>query len=140
MSGEVCRLLLLSLVPVAPCAPPPVRPIEAELLAPPSIHGTSVGKPIYARILADWKTPACKLRTGGILKGRLVDAVAHSKSAKTSSLALVFDSAECAGRQMRSLPLTVTAVLTPSRDSALNATPPLSEGARSRSKAGCGAC
>ncbi len=136
MSGERLHiltaaglLLSCSSVSVAPCAAPAARPpIEAELLVPVSIHGTSVGKPIYARVLSDWRSPACTLRPGGILKGRLVAAVAHSKSAKTSSLALVFDSAECSGRQMRSLPMTLTAVLAPSRDSALNTTPPLSEG------------
>jgi hypothetical protein len=57
----------------------------------------------------------------------LVAAVAHSKSAKTSSLALVFDSAECAGRQVKSLPLTILAVLAPEQGSALNATAPLNE-------------
>ena len=53
-------------------------------------------------------------------------AVAHSRSAKTSSLSLVFDSAECGGRQMKSLPLTLIAILAPS-GSAFNATPPLNE-------------
>jgi len=125
----VTSILLLSCAPGAySAAPPPVGPlIEAELLIPISVHGTSVGKPIYARVLSDWQSPGCTLRPGGILKGRLVAAVAHSKSAKTSSLALAFDSAECVGRQMKSLPLTVIAVLAPSAGSALNATPPLNE-------------
>src|ERR1700690_4236243 len=136
MSGErlhilavVGLLLSFASVSVAPCAVPAVRPpIEAELLVPVSVHGTSVGKPVYARVLSDWRSPACTLRPGGILKGRLVAAVAHSKNAKTSSLALVFESAECAGRQMSALPLTVIEILAPSGNSALNATPPLSEG------------
>ncbi|MGD0201870.1 MAG: hypothetical protein ABSD27_14075 [Bryobacteraceae bacterium] len=121
-------LLFLSCVPVAYCASLPVPPlVEAELLIPVSVYGTSVGKPIYARVVSDWQSPACALRAGGILKGRLVAAVARSRSAKTSSLALVFDSGECVGRQMKSLPLTVIAVLAPLPSSALDVTPPLNE-------------
>jgi hypothetical protein len=98
------------------------------LLIPVSVHGTSVGKPIYARVLSDWQSPGCTLRSGGIVKGRLVAAVAHSKSAKTSSLAVLFDSAECAGRQVKPLPLVVIALLAPSPDFPLNSTTaPLNE-------------
>src|ERR1017187_2615190 len=107
----VASILLASWVPGIYSAPPPVAPlVEAEPLIPISVHGSSVGKPNYTRVVSDWRSPGCTIRPGGILKGRLVGAVANSRSAKTSSLSLVFDSAECGGRQMKSLPLTLMLV------------------------------
>jgi hypothetical protein len=101
-------------------------PIEAELLIPISTH-TSVGKPVYARVLNDWRGPGCTLRTGGILRGRVVASVLYSKSSKSSSIALAFDSAECADRTETPVALTLVAVLAPGMGSADNDSPPLNE-------------
>jgi hypothetical protein len=100
-------------------------PIEAELLIPVSTR-TGVGKPVYAKVLADWRSPGCTLRAGGILRGKVVATVSYSRSSKTSSVAISFDTAECADRKEMPAALTLMAVLAPGNGSA-NDSPPLNE-------------
>jgi hypothetical protein len=100
-------------------------PIEAELLIPVSTR-TAVGKPVYVRVLTDWRGSDCTLRTGGILKGRVVATVEHSRNSKNSSIALAFDSAECADRDVSPLALTLVA-LAVAGPAAENTSPPLNE-------------
>ena len=43
--------------------------------------------PVYAKVETEWKSPACDLRKGAILKGRIVSQTVRSKTQKTSDVA-----------------------------------------------------
>jgi hypothetical protein len=112
--------------------PPERVPIQAELLKALEPSKVSVGDPVLARVDIAWKTADCTLRKGAILKGRVVQESTRSKSIKNSEIALLFESGQCSGRDMKSLPLTVAAVVAanPAWGSTLyenEQSPPLSE-------------
>ena len=88
-------------------------PVQAELVKALEAGRVQVGDPVYARVQLAWNNAACKLREGAILKGRIVAGRARSKTAKTSEIAVLFDSGQCGGREMKPLPLTLAAVLAP---------------------------
>jgi hypothetical protein len=112
--------------------PPTDRtPIQAELLKSIEAGRVQVGDAVYAKVDLAWNNSACKLREGAILKGRIVTETPRSKAEK-SGIALLFDSGQCGGRDMKALPLTVAALLAPdpSRGSSLygdQQSPPLNE-------------
>lgn len=87
--------------------------VQAELVKAIEAGRVQVGDPIYAKVQLAWNDAACKLREGAILKGRVVAQTARSKTAKTSEIALLFEKGQCGGREMKPLPLTLTAVLAP---------------------------
>jgi hypothetical protein len=82
-------------------------PIQAELLKVLEPGKVSVGDPVLARVDIAWKTADCSLRKGAILKGRVVAESARSKTTKNSEIALLFESGQCDGPDMKSLPLTI---------------------------------
>jgi hypothetical protein len=101
------------------CAAPAARaqqerlPVQADLLRAMEAGRIKVGDPIYAKVENEWKNPACNLRKGAILKGRIVAQNIRSKTQKISDVALLFESGECGGRDMKPLLLTVAALLAP---------------------------
>jgi hypothetical protein len=107
----------LALFPHSPCsaAGPPMdrTPIQAELVKAIEAGRVQVGDPVYAKVNLAWSNSTCKLREGAILKGRIVTQTPRSKATKSSGIALLFDSGQCSGRDMKPLPLTVSAVLAP---------------------------
>jgi hypothetical protein len=113
--------------------PPADRtPVQAELVKSIEAGHVQVGDPVYAKVDLAWNNSACKLREGAILKGRIVTQTPRSKGAGSSGIALLFDSGQCGGREMKPLPLTVAALLAPdpSRGSSLfsdQQSPPLNE-------------
>lgn len=88
-------------------------PVQAELLKTIEAGRVQVGEPVYARVRLAWNQPDCKLREGAILKGRVVLQTPRTKAAKSSEIAMVFDTGQCGGRDMKPLPMTVAAVLAP---------------------------
>jgi hypothetical protein len=88
-------------------------PIQADLLRPLEAGRIKVGDPLYAKVQAEWKNPACNLRKGAILRGRIVAESVRSKTQKTSGVALLFESGECDGRVMKPFALTLAAVIAP---------------------------
>ena len=86
-------------------------PIAADLLQPLDAARVKVGDLVLAKVASKWESPACSLRQGAILNGRIVAQSVHSKVNKTSQIALLFESGQCDGNQMKRLPLTVAAVL-----------------------------
>jgi hypothetical protein len=112
------QLILLLLLPLlcyasGPSSPSPDRaPIQAELVKSIEAGRVRVGDAIYAKVELAWNNSACKLREGAILKGRVVAQTPRVKGEK-SELALLFESGQCNGPDMRPLPLTVAAVLAP---------------------------
>ena len=88
-------------------------PVQAELMKTIEAGRVQAGDPVYARVSSAWANSTCKLREGAILKGRIVTQTPRSKTARSSGVALVFDSGQCGGRDMKPLPLTVAAVLAP---------------------------
>jgi hypothetical protein len=78
------------------------------------------GDPIYAKVYLAWNHSACNLREGAILKGHIVTQTPRSKAAGSSGIALLFDTGQCGGRDMKPLPLTVAAVLAPDPSSELS--------------------
>ncbi len=100
--------------------PDPSRvPVQAELVKAIESDRVKVGDSFLVKVKIEWKNPECNLRQGAILKGRVVSANARSKTSKTSDLALVFESGECGGRDMKPLPLTIAAVMAPDPTSSL---------------------
>ena len=88
-------------------------PIQAELVKSIEAGRVQTGDPVYAKVALEWNHSGCKLREGAILKGHIVAQTPRSKAGKSSSLALLFDSGQCGGRDMKPLPLTVASVLAP---------------------------
>jgi hypothetical protein len=103
-------------------------PVQVALVRAMEAGRVKVGDGFYAKVEAEWTSPNCKLRKGAILKGRIISENVRSKTARTSEIALLFESGECGGRDMKPLPLTVAAVIAP--DPNLNAS--LYEGQESR--------
>jgi hypothetical protein len=91
-------------------------PVQATLVKAIEAGRVKVGDTVLAKSKTDWLGPRCMLRRGATLKGRIVAAAARSKAAKTSSLNLVFESAECDGKALQPLFLTVAAVVAPDPD------------------------
>jgi hypothetical protein len=104
-------------------------PVQAELVRAIDAGRVKVGDPVLAKIAVKWQSPQCTLREGAILQGRIVAQNVHSKTEKTSEIALIFDSGQCGGRDMKPLPLTVAAVLAadPHQDKNMYENQPLSD-------------
>jgi hypothetical protein len=88
-------------------------PIQAELVRSIEAGRVQVGDPVYAKVALAWDHSGCKLREGAILKGHIVTQTPRSKAVRSSGIALLFDTGQCGGRDMKPLPLTVAAVLAP---------------------------
>lgn len=131
--AHVVSLLLLLHTYGSAANPPTDRtPVQAELVRSIEAGRIKVGDPVYAKVDLAWNNAACKLREGAILKGRIITQTPRSKSARASGIALLFDSGQCGGREMKPLPLTVAALLAPdpNRGSSLygdQQSPPLNE-------------
>ena len=89
----------------------PRIPIQVEIVRSIDSARSQVGDTIFAKVSKKWQSPQCNLRQGAVLQGRIVAAAPHSKATHTSEIALLFDSGQCNGRDMKPLPLTVAAVL-----------------------------
>jgi hypothetical protein len=112
--AALATLVLIFCAPGLGATPPPDRiPIQAELVKSIEAGRIRVGDPVYAKVDLAWNNSACKLREGAILKGRIVSQTPRSKAVRSSGIALLFDSGQCGGRDMKPLPLTVAAVLAP---------------------------
>jgi hypothetical protein len=105
--------------------------LQVELVRAVDAGRVKAGDPVLAKVVVKWPDPQCTLREGAIVKGRIVDQTAHSKTEKTSRLAVLFDSAQCDGPDMKPLPMTVAAVLAvdPNRDKSEYENQPLSDAA-----------
>jgi hypothetical protein len=97
----------------------PRMPVQAELVKAIDLDKIHAGDSILAKVQIEWKDPSCNLRKGAILKGRVVSAAMRSKTIKTSDLAIVFESGECGGREMKPLALTIAALMAPDPASSL---------------------
>ncbi|MGA3087600.1 MAG: hypothetical protein ABSD75_03245 [Terriglobales bacterium] len=106
-------------------------PLQVELVGAVEAGKLKLDDPVLAKVGVKWQGPQCMLRQGAIVKGRIVAQTVHSKTEKTSSIALLFESGECNGPDMKPLPMTVAAVLAadPSRDPSNYVNQPLSEAA-----------
>ncbi|HSZ63390.1 MAG TPA: hypothetical protein VK828_16440 [Terriglobales bacterium] len=106
-------------------------PLQADLVSVMDAGRVKVGDVVLAKVVAKWESPECALREGAILNGRIVAQRAHSKTENTSQIALVFDKGQCGGKDMKALPMTVSAVLAmdPVREQSSYANQPLSEAA-----------
>ncbi len=96
-------------------------PVQAELVQAMEAGRVKPGDSILASVDVEWNNPACNLRKGAILKGRVVSEIPRSKSSRISNLSLLFESAQCGGRDLKPLALTVAALIAPDphRDSSL---------------------
>lgn len=86
-------------------------PVQADLVRALEAGRVKAGDPVLAKVVVKWQSPECTLREGAILKGRIVAQNVHSKTEKTSEVALLFESGQCDGRDMKPLLLTVAALL-----------------------------
>jgi hypothetical protein len=104
-------------------------PVQAELVRAFEAGRVKVGDPVLAKVAIKWQGPQCALRQGAILNGRIVAQSIHSKTEKTSEIALLFDSGQCDGPDMKPLPMTVAAVLAadPNQDKNMYENQPLSD-------------
>jgi hypothetical protein len=112
------RLLVFHLFALLGCsahllfAQTPV-PVWAELAQRLDASKVKVGDPILAKLALAWQSPACDLRTGAIIQGRVVTQRAHSKTEKTSEIGIIFEGGQCGGREIKPLFLTLAAVVAP---------------------------
>jgi hypothetical protein len=123
-------LVLLALVfCVAAAAAQERVPVQADLVRVIEAGRVKVGDAILAKVAVKWQTSQCTLREGAILKGRIVAQSIHSKTQKTSEIALLFESGQCDGRDMKPLPLIVAALLAldPALDKNMYENQPLSD-------------
>jgi hypothetical protein len=131
--GFTCELLLPSILLTLSCCATAQdhNPVQAELVRAIDAGRVKVGDLVLAKVAVKWQTPQCTLREGAILNGRIVAQAVHSKVEKISQIALLFDSGQCNGPDMKPLPMTVGAVLAadPSRDRSQYENQPLSEAA-----------
>jgi hypothetical protein len=104
-------------------------PVQADLVRAIEAGRVKVGDAVLAKVAVKWEGPQCTLREGAILKGRIVAQSVHSKTEKTSEIALLFESGQCDGPDMKPLPLTVAALLAtdPAQDKNMYENQPLSE-------------
>jgi hypothetical protein len=104
-------------------------PLQVGLVRAVDAGQVKVGDPVLAKVVVKWQDPQCTLREGAIVKGRIVAQTVHSKTEKISQLALLFDSAQCDGPDMKPLAMTVAAVLAmdPNRDKNQYENQPLSD-------------
>ncbi len=128
----LCLLFLPNVRSSAENPPTDRIPIQAVLVKSIEAGRVKVGDPVYAKVDLAWNNSACKLREGAILKGRVVTQTPRSKAVRSSGIALIFDSGQCGGRDMKPLLLTVAALLAPdpNRGSSLygdQQSPPLNE-------------
>lgn len=86
-------------------------PVQAELVQAIDAGRVKIGESVLAKVAVKWQTAQCTLREGAVLKGRIVAQTTHSKTEKNSQIALLFESAQCNGPDLKPLPLTVAAVL-----------------------------
>ena len=86
-------------------------PVQVDLVRAIDAARVKVGDPVFAKVAVKWQGSQCTLVQGAVLQGRIVAQTAHSKTNNTSEIALLFDSGQCGGREMKPLPLTVAAVL-----------------------------
>ena len=104
MLKQVLGLLLIS-ASISFAETPPV-PVQAELLHPIEAGHIKVGDPVLAKVEVEWKGAQCHLRKGATLKGRVVLENERTRTARASKLALIFESGECNGKDMKPIPLT----------------------------------
>jgi hypothetical protein len=104
-------------------------PLQVELVRAVEAGRVKVGDPVLAKVAVKWQSPQCTLRQGAIINGRIVAETAYSKIDRISQIALLFDSGQCDGLDMKPLPMTVAAVLAadPNRDKNNYENQPLSE-------------
>ena len=88
-------------------------PIQADLAHTLEAGHVKVGDAVFATVEVPWQDSTCTLRRGALLKGRVVAETPFVKTAKTSNIALVFESGQCGGRDLKPLLLTVAAVVAP---------------------------
>ncbi|MGA8271960.1 MAG: hypothetical protein WB919_10425 [Candidatus Sulfotelmatobacter sp.] len=86
-------------------------PVQAELVRAIEAGRIHIGDSIYAKVTLKWKNPQCTLREGAVLKGRIVAQGVHSKTEKRSEIALLFESGQCDGPDLKPLPLTLAALV-----------------------------
>lgn len=103
-------LLFVSLFPISAAQPNRI-PVQAELVHDLDAGHIKVGDVVFATVAVPWQDSACALRRGALLKGRVVAGSAYAKSARASQIALLFESGQCGGRDLRPLALTVAAVV-----------------------------
>jgi hypothetical protein len=90
----------------------PQVPVQTELVKVLDVSRAQNGDTFLARTTIEWKSNNCNLRKGAILQGHVVSESTRSKTSP-SELALMFDSAQCDGQDMKPFPLTVAALLAP---------------------------
>lgn len=89
---------------------PPVT-VQAELVEPLDAGHAKVGQSLKARVKVAWSDSTCTLKQNAMVKARIVALQATSKTAKDSGIAVLFDSGECGGHDMKPLPLTIVSVI-----------------------------
>jgi hypothetical protein len=93
-----------------------IQPVQAQLVQRLDAAKALVGDSILAKVQSAWKNDSCELRAGAIIQGHVVSQKAHSKTEKTSELAILFDTGQCDGREMKPFSLTIAAVVAPPRE------------------------
>lgn len=125
--------LLCSTLPAAPVdTVSPVRPLEAELIAPLDLSRVHIGSQVLVRVALEWADSNCMLRAGSIVQGQVVEFTKRSKGAKNSQVQLVFGAADCEAHHESAFPFTLMALIGPADgsltgQSGVSEAPPLAD-------------
>jgi hypothetical protein len=105
-----CRFVL----PEDPIQKPgSIVPVQAELLTQMSVNKLQTGATVLARVTTSWHNSGCDLKSGAILEGQVLAAVPFAKPEKTSEIDLLFNKAQCSGREMGDFELILAAIAAP---------------------------
>ncbi|HTB95965.1 MAG TPA: hypothetical protein VK716_03085 [Terracidiphilus sp.] len=98
---------------------PGLKPVQAELIADLNARLLQVGSTVFARVTADWQSADCALKRGSILEASVLSVAPHTKTSKSSELALAFTQAQCGEAKMVPFKLMLAAMAAPTQDSDL---------------------
>jgi hypothetical protein len=100
-------------------AEPAITPVQAELIAGVHARRLKVGATVFARVIVDWTSADCVLRTGAILEARVVSVTPYTKGAGVSEIDLAFTRAQCGRPQLGDFDLLLAALAAPPRNTDL---------------------
>jgi hypothetical protein len=95
---------------------------------PLDISRAKIGTHVQARIISPWTGNGCGLRVGALVEGHVSQVIRRSKTAPTSAIHLVFDSAECNRHRATPLKAILIALLGPTDNpDGMGKSPPLTD-------------
>jgi len=74
---------------------PSLPSVQAELIGSLDFSRVKDGSPILARVIAEYTSQDCHLRTGAIVEGHITQVLSPSATQKSAEVQITFDKADC---------------------------------------------